>query len=67
MTEFLIAAVVLVVDVVAILDVLNSAKISEKKAIWIALIFFLPLAGPLLYYFLTRRGLPAGGERGITR
>jgi hypothetical protein len=60
MTGLLIAAAVLVLDVLSILDVFNSGKDSEKKAIWIVLILILPLAGPLLYYVLTRRGPLSG-------
>ena len=67
MTGLLIAAAVLVLDVLSILDVFNSGKDSEKKAIWIVLILLLPLAGPLLYFLLTRRGPLAGGGRGIAR
>jgi hypothetical protein len=67
MTGVLIATAVLVLDVLSILDVFNGGKIAEKKAIWIALILFLPLAGPLLYYLLARRGPLAGGARGLTR
>ena len=52
----LIAAAVLVLDVLSILDVFNSGRDSEKKFLWIAMILFLPVLGPLLYYLLTRRG-----------
>ena len=65
MTGLLITAAELVLDVLSILDVFNSGKDSEKKAIWIALILLLPIAGPLLYYVLTRRGPLSGG--GIAR
>jgi hypothetical protein len=61
MIGVLIAAAVLILDVLSIVDVLAGGKDAEKKAIWIALILFLPLAGPLLYYVLTRRGPLAGG------
>ena len=67
MTGLLLAAAVLVLDVLSILDVFNSGKDAEKKAIWIVLILLLPLAGPLLYFLLTRRGPLAGAGRGITR
>ncbi len=56
MIAFLIAAAVLVLDVLSILDVFRSGKDAEKKAIWIVLILLLPIAGPLLYFVLTRRG-----------
>jgi hypothetical protein len=67
MTGLLIAAAVLVLDVLSILDVFNSGRDPEKKAIWIAVILLLPLAGPILYFLLTRRGPLAGGTHGITR
>jgi phospholipase D-like protein len=60
MFGLLIAAAVLILDVLSILDVFNSGKDSEKKAIWIVIILLLPLAGPLLYYVLTRRGPLSG-------
>jgi hypothetical protein len=56
MIGLLITAAVLVLDAWSILDVFNGGKDAEKKAIWIVLILLLPLAGPLLYYVLTRRG-----------
>jgi hypothetical protein len=65
MTGLLIAAAILILDVLSILDVLRSGKDTEKKAVWIVLILLLPLAGPLLYYVLTRRGPLSGG--GIAR
>ena len=65
MIGLLIAAAVLILDVLSILDVFKSGKDAEKKAIWIVLILLLPLAGPLLYFLLTRRGPLAGG--GIPR
>ena len=56
MIGLLIAAAVLVLDAWSILDVFNSGKDSEKKMLWIAVILFLPIAGPILYYLLTHRG-----------
>jgi hypothetical protein len=56
MIGMLFGAAVLVLDALAIFDVFNGAKDLEKKALWIALILFLPLAGPILYYLLARRG-----------
>jgi hypothetical protein len=61
MIGLLIAAAVLVLDVWAILDVFNGGKDSEKKALWIALILFLPLAGPILYGLLSRRPARSAG------
>ena len=56
MIGLVIAAAVLLLDVFSILDVFNGGKDLEKKALWIVLILFLPLAGPVLYFLLTRRG-----------
>jgi len=55
MIALLMAAAVLVLDAWAILDVFTGGKDLEKKALWIVLIVFLPLAGPLLYLVLSRR------------
>lgn len=56
MLGLVLAGAVVILDAWAILDVFNSGKSAENKALWIALILVLPLAGPLLYYVLTRRG-----------
>lgn len=57
---------VLVLDVVSILDVFNSARDQEKKILWTLLILVLPLLGPLLYYVFARNG-SALGHRGFFR
>jgi hypothetical protein len=59
MIGLLFAAAVLVLDVLAILDVFSGGRDTEKKALWIVLIVLLPIAGPLLYYLLARRGFGA--------
>ena len=56
MIGMLFGTAVLVLDGLAIYDVFNGGKDSEKKVLWIAVILFLPLAGPILYYLLARRG-----------
>lgn len=52
MMGFLFAAVVLVLDAWCILDVFTGGKDVERKALWIALVLFLPVAGPVLYFLL---------------
>jgi hypothetical protein len=59
MIALLMAAAVLVLDAWAILDLFTGGKDLEKKVLWIALILFLPLAGPLLYLMLSRRRSPS--------
>jgi hypothetical protein len=56
MIGLLFAAAVLVLDILSILDVVDGPRDTEKKALWIVLILLLPIAGPLLYYLLARRG-----------
>ena len=50
------AAAVLILDGLAILDVFGRVEAWRRKALWIALILLLPVAGPLAYYLLARRG-----------
>ncbi len=51
----LIGLVILVLDVLAIIDVLKSNKDGGKKALWIILILVLPLAGLILYYLVGKK------------
>lgn len=51
----IIGLVVLVLDVIAILDVLKSSWDGGKKALWIALIVLLPVIGMLLYFFVAKK------------
>lgn len=51
----LISLIILIIDVIVIFDIVKSNKNTEKKVLWIIAVLFLPLLGPLLYYFLGRR------------
>ena len=51
----LIYLAILVVDVIVILDILKSNKDNEKKILWIIAVIFLPLLGPILYYFIGKK------------
>lgn len=53
----LISLIILVIDVVVIFDIIKSNKDTGKKALWIIAVVFLPLLGPLLYYFLGKRNV----------
>ena len=50
-----ISLIILIIDVVVILDIVNSDKDTEKKVLWTIAVVFLPILGPLLYYFIGRR------------
>jgi len=46
---------VLIADIYAILNVLQSNEENVKKAVWTALIIVLPFVGAVLWYFLGPR------------
>ncbi len=50
----IIGFIVLVIDVVVIMDILRSGKDMEKKVLWTIAVIFLPVLGPVLYYFIGR-------------
>lgn len=47
-----ISLVILIIDIIVIVDIVRSDKDTEKKVLWIIAVVFLPVLGPLLYYFL---------------
>lgn len=47
-----ISLLILIIDIVAIADIVKSHKDTEKKVLWIIAVVFLPLLGPILWYFL---------------
>ncbi|GAB2945260.1 hypothetical protein GCM10027048_07790 [Hymenobacter coalescens] len=49
-------ALILILDVVAMIDALRQPWSLGKKILWIAIIYFLPLLGLILYYFISGRG-----------
>jgi len=51
----LIALLILIIDIVVVLDILKSDKDSEKKMLWIIAVVFLPVLGPILYYFIGKK------------
>ena len=51
----LIGLVILVLDIIAIIDVVKSNKDTGKKVLWIVLILILPLVGLILYYLVGRK------------
>lgn len=51
----LISFLILVIDVIVIIDIVKSNKDTEKKILWIIAVVFLPVLGPILYYFVGRK------------
>ena len=53
--QTILGIVVLVLDIIAVIDVIKSAKATGQKVLWIALIVILPIIGLILYFLLGRR------------
>ena len=51
----LISFIILVIDIVVIVDIVKSSKDTEKKILWIIAVVFLPVLGPILYYFVGKK------------
>ncbi|HPW62591.1 MAG TPA: PLD nuclease N-terminal domain-containing protein [Cyclobacteriaceae bacterium] len=51
----LIGLIIFIIDVVVVIDILKSNKDMEKKVLWIIAVIFLPLLGPILYYFIGKK------------
>jgi hypothetical protein len=51
----MLSLIVLVLDIIAILDVLKSSMDTGKKVLWIVLIVLLPVIGLILYYLVGRK------------
>lgn len=46
---------ILILDVVAIVDIFKSSKDNEKKVLWVVLVIFLPILGPILWYLVGKK------------
>ena len=51
----LIGLVVLILDIIAILDVLKTITDGGKKVLWILVIILLPVIGMILYFLLGKK------------
>jgi hypothetical protein len=51
----LLSILVFVVDVIIVMEILRSNKNNEKKLLWIILVVFLPVLGPVLYFVIGRK------------
>ena len=46
---------ILVIDVVLVIDILKGNSDNERKMLWIIAVVFLPVLGPILYYFVGKK------------
>jgi Phospholipase_D-nuclease N-terminal len=47
---------ILVIDVVLVIDILKgNSDDNERKMLWIIAVVFLPVLGPILYYFVGKK------------
>lgn len=51
----LLSLIILILDIVAIIDVIRSSMDTGKKVLWIILILVLPIIGLILYFFIGRK------------
>jgi phosphotransferase system glucose/maltose/N-acetylglucosamine-specific IIC component len=51
----LVALLILIIDVIVVIDILKSNKDNERKMLWIIAVVFLPILGPILYYFIGKK------------
>lgn len=51
----LFGLVILILDILAIMDLLKSNKETGKKVLWVVLILILPLVGLILYYLVGKK------------
>ena len=52
--ECLLPTIFVIFDIIAIVDAMRSKLTIEKKVLWIALIFLVPVVGMVLYFLLGR-------------
>ena len=51
----ILGLLVLVLDIIALVDVLKSSMNTDKKILWIILIVLLPVIGMLLYFLIGKK------------
>lgn len=51
----ILGLLILVLDIIAIVDVLKSSMDTGKKALWIILILILPVVGMVLYFLIGKK------------
>ncbi len=51
----ILGLIILILDIIAIVDVLKSSMDTGKKALWIILVLLLPLIGMVLYFLIGKK------------
>ena len=51
----ILGLIVLILDIIAIVDVLKSSMDTGGKALWIILILILPVVGMVLYFLIGKK------------
>lgn len=51
----MLGVLIFVLDIVAIVDCIQSSMDSMKKLLWVLLILVLPVVGMLLYFILAKK------------
>ena len=51
----ILGLLILVLDIIAIVDVLKSSMDTGKRALWIILILVLPVIGMVLYFLIGKK------------
>lgn len=51
----LLSLVILVLDIVALVDVLKGTLETAKKILWVVLILILPIIGMVLYFLIGKK------------
>jgi len=46
---------VVIIDIIVVVDILKGNKDFEKKLLWILVVIFLPVLGPILYYVIGKK------------
>jgi len=55
MTYGVVGLIILILDIIAIVEVVKSNMDVAMKLLWVLLIFLLPLVGMILYFALGRK------------
>lgn len=64
--EFLFGAVIIILEIVALIDVIRGGLPGPKKVLWAILVLFIPVLG-LILYFLVGRPEQTQSAREVTR
>ena len=51
----IVALIVLVLDIIAIVDILKSSTDTGNKTLWVILILVLPVIGMVLYFLIGKK------------